>query len=164
MTGARNRNRSSLSSGFHTAKFSADYKARGLLDLRPNRFSRFFATFRGTWAHYTCYNIIVCTSTLTDIQCRHFIPALNLRTARVYYTTACPITTQFPGRGCDQRSLTSQLNVTLIRKPRWSLICFGLLFDISYPWVFVQPGTGKHLAGRLVQESNVCTVTQQSII
>ena len=41
--------------------------------------------------------------------------------------------------------MTSQLKVELIRKLRRSLICLAYLFMTCYPWVFVQPGTGRRL-------------------
>ena len=53
-----------------------------------------------------------------DLQCRHLIPALNARSARASYTTARPISTQFPGHGCmydltTERSFGSQATLCL---------------------------------------------------
>ena len=47
---------------------------------------------------------------------------------------------------------TSQLNIALIHRLGGSLL--RLAFLAFYPWVFVQPGTGR----RLVQEFIACTV------
>ena len=65
-----------------------------------------------------------------NLQCRHLIRALNARAVRAQCTTAGPIATQFPGHGCEHRSLTSQLNVALIRKLRGSLTNMPYYFDM----------------------------------
>ena len=86
----------------------------------------------------------------TRIQCRHVIPALN---ARVKYTTARLIAIQFPGHRCDHKSLTSQLNVALIRVAIWVINVLGV--------VSMGACTTRHwqTSSRLVQNLEVCTIT-----
>ena len=71
------------------------------------------------------------------VQCRHLIPTLNAWETRAKCTTARPIANQFPGHGC-----MNDLNVALIRKLRgyWGN---WFVFLMCYPWVFIQPGTGR---------------------
>ena len=72
--------------------------------------------------------------TISQLQCRHLIPALNMRAEWAEYTTACPVATHFPWYGC---MFDVQLYVALICKLHEPL---------------------KKTSGRLVQELNVCTV------
>ena len=53
---------------------------------------------------------------VSNIQCRHLIPAPNARAARAKNKTAHPIATEFAGYRCMGDNL--QLNVALIRKLR----------------------------------------------
>ena len=91
--------------------------------------------------------------TLETIQCGHLIPALNAWKARAKYTTACLITTQFPGHGCIN---DPQLNVALVHKLRGLLLCLAYFLEV----LSIGVGTTRywHTSGRLVQELNVCTV------
>ena len=63
---------------------------------------------------------------------------------------------RIPGHGCDHRSLTSQLNIALIRILFGSLTCLAYFFDMLSMGVCAT----RHwqMSGRLVQELNVCTV------
>ena len=56
--------------------------------------------------------------------------------------------------GMDRQ--TSHLNIALIRKIRGSLMCLAY-FLTCYPREFGQPGTGRHLVGRLAHEFIDCT-------
>ena len=55
-------------------------------------FRTIFQSEEGGLFHHLNQNILV--------QCRHLIPALNAWAARAYYTTACPIASQFSGHCC----------------------------------------------------------------
>ena len=57
--------------------------------------------------------------------------------------------------------MTSQLNVTLNRKLRGSLVCLAHVFDMLIMGIC----TARHwqTSGRLVQELNVCTVGAQAV-
>ena len=68
------------------------------------------------------------------IQCRHLISALNARAA-----TGSPIAIRFL---CMNARMVSRLYVALIRNLRWSLMCLAY-FLTCYPWVLVQPDTGR---------------------
>ena len=75
-----------------------------------------------------------------QLQCRHLIPAPNAWAARVYCTTAHLIATQFPWYGImdnltTERSFESQATWVI------DIVCF--MFWTCYPWVFLQPGTGR---------------------
>ena len=77
---------------------------------------------------------------MPHVQCQHIIPALNAWIAREVYTTARLMATQFPGHGC-MNDLTTEKKLSYIRK-------LGRVIDVlivitCYPWVFVQPVTGK---------------------
>ena len=87
------------------------------------------------------------------VQCRHLIPALNALADRAKYTTTCPIATFFPGHGCMN---DLQLNVTLIRKLRGSLMC--LSYFIGMLSMGVCTTRQWQTSDRLVQELNGCTV------
>ena len=94
------------------------------------------------------------------VQCRHLIPALNVRAAWAKYTNACPIATQFPGHGCmddltTKRSFDSQTTWVIDMQGKTILKC-----------VFMDVYTTRHrrASGRLVHELNVCTVGQRAKI
>ena len=57
--------------------------------------------------------------------------------------------------------MTSQLNVVLIHKLRGSLICLARYFEMLF--IDVYTTRHRHTSGRLVQESNVDTVTGQYV-
>ena len=92
------------------------------------------------------------------LQCRHVIPALNAR-ADWAFTTARQIASQFPGHGCMNAWMTSQLNVALIRRLRGSLMCLAYFSNMLFRGVCTS--WNWQTSGRLVQELNVCTALSQ---
>ena len=64
---------------------------------------------------------------VTNIQCRHLIPALNTWAARAEYTTARPIANQFPGHWCMDNLTTEN---SFISKLRGSLMCLAYSLHI----------------------------------
>ena len=71
------------------------------------------------------------------LQCRHLIPTLNARADRAF-TTARQIASQFPGHGCMNAWMTSQLNAALIRKLRGSLVCLAYFSDVIQKCLYKQ--------------------------
>ena len=69
--------------------------------------------------------------------CRHLISALNAQAARAYHTTACPITTQFPGHEF-MNDLSNKLSFH--SQATWVFDVLGLFF-LHYSCVFLQSGT-----------------------
>ena len=87
------------------------------------------------------------------LQCQHLIPALNAWAALVHYTTACPIATQFPWRGC-MGDLT--IEPSLGKQATWVIA----VLDLSFDNLNVGVCTTRHCetSGGLVQKLSVNTV------
>ena len=93
------------------------------------------------------------------IQLRHLIPALNAWPARAWYTTACPIPTQFTGHGCDHiPDLTTERSFN--SPATWIIDVLDLIFSK----LSMRVCTTRHwqASGQLMQKIDICTVVPDS--
>ena len=74
-----------------------------------------------------CLNVMRNTLCIGNVQCRQLIPALNEWAPRPLYTPARP---HARTPDCHAVSWTLQLNVSLIRKLRGSLVCLAFLIAV----------------------------------
>ena len=79
-------------------------------------------------------------------ECRHLIPALNIRAGRAQYKTARPIATKFPEYGCID-DLTAQKATRFI----------GVLGFFDTLTIAVCTTRHWQASCKLMRESNVCT-------
>ena len=74
------------------------------------------------------------------VQLRHRIRVLNAWEARAKHTTVRLITDQFAGHGRMDGLATER---SFDKQTTWVIDVLGLLLLTCYPWVFVEPGTGR---------------------
>ena len=102
------------------------------------------------WEKRSAQRIRMFLYVFTVIQCPHLIPALN---------TCAPGHNTQPTPYCHPvfwAWMPSKLNVALIRKLSWLLMCLVYYFDMLYMGVCKTVHLQR--SGRLVQELIVCTV------